>query len=289
MKSFKIITDSTVDLPKEYIEENDLRIVYLSYIIDDETYTGNKQLPVKEFYDKMRKGIMPTTSQANPDGVKKILEEELKENKEILCLVFSSGLSGTYNSFRIAAEEVLEENKDCEIIVVDTLAASLGEGLLVHKAVELRKAGKSLKETAQWVEENKLHLVHAFTVDDLFHLHRGGRVSKATAIVGSMINIKPILHVDNEGHLIALSKSRGRKKSLHALVDYMEEKLGSYAAQNDVVFISHGDCLEDANLVKEEVEKRFGIKNFLINEVGPTIGAHSGPGTVALFFMGDSR
>ena len=183
----------------------------------------------------------------------------------------------------------LEENKDCKIIVVDTLAASLGEGLLVHKAVELRKAGKSLEETAKWVEENKLHLVHAFTVDDLFHLHRGGRVSKATAIVGSMINIKPILHVDNEGHLIALSKSRGRKKSLHALVDYMEEKIGSYANQNDVIFISHGDCIEDANLVKEEVEKRFGIKKFLINEVGPTIGAHSGPGTVALFFLGESR
>lgn len=289
MKNFTIITDSTVDLPKEYIEENGLRIVYLSYIIGDETYTGDKQLPVKEFYDKMRKGIMPTTSQANPDTVKKILEEELQKNREILCLVFSSGLSGTYNSFRIAAEEVLEENKDCKIIVVDTLAASLGEGLLVHKAVELRKAGKSLEETAKWVEENKLHLVHAFTVDDLFHLHRGGRVSKATAIVGSMINIKPILHVDNEGHLIALSKSRGRKKSLHALVDYMEEKIGSYANQNDVIFISHGDCIEDANLVKEEVEKRFGIKKFLINEVGPTIGAHSGPGTVALFFLGESR
>lgn len=289
MKNFTIITDSTVDLPKEYIEENGLRIVYLSYIIGDETYTGDKQLPVKEFYDKMRKGIMPTTSQANPDTVKKILEEELQKNREILCLVFSSGLSGTYNSFRIAAEEVLEENKDCKIIVVDTLAASLGEGLLVHKAVELRKAGKSLEETAKWVEENKLHLVHAFTVDDLFHLHRGGRVSKATAIVGSMINIKPILHVDNEGHLIALSKSRGRKKSLHALVDYMEEKIGSYANQNDVIFISHGDCIEDANLVKEEVEKRFGIKKFLINEVGPTIGAHSGPGTVALFFLGENR
>lgn len=289
MKNFTIITDSTVDLPKEYIEENGLRIVYLSYIIGDETYTGDKQLPVKEFYDKMRKGIMPTTSQANPDTVKKILEEELQKNREILCLVFSSGLSGTYNSFRIAAEEVLEENKDCKIIVVDTLAASLGEGLLVHKAVELRKAGKSLEETAKWVEENKLNLVHAFTVDDLFHLHRGGRVSKATAIVGSMINIKPILHVDNEGHLIALSKSRGRKKSLHALVDYMEEKIGSYANQNDVIFISHGDCIEDANLVKEEVEKRFGIKKFLINEVGPTIGAHSGPGTVALFFLGENR
>ena len=286
---FKIITDSTTDLPKEYIERENLKIVHLSYLIDGETFTGDKQLPVKEFYAKMRKGMMPTTSQANPEDVKKVLEEELKDCKEILCLAFSSGLSGTCNSFCIAAEELMEENKGCKIIVVDTLAASLGEGLLVHKALQLQKEGKTLEETAQWVEENKLHLVHAFTVDDLFHLHRGGRVSKATAIVGSMINIKPILHVDDEGHLTALSKARGRKKSLHALVDYMEEKIGDYRDRNDTIFISHGDCLEDALLIKEEVEKRFGIKNFLINEVGPTIGAHSGPGTLALFFFGESR
>ncbi|MCI5585936.1 MAG: DegV family protein [Lachnospiraceae bacterium] len=289
MDSFKIVTDSTTDLPEEYIKENNLPIVYLSYIIDGETYTGDKQLDVKEFYQKMRQGIMPTTSQANPENVRKVLEEVLKENKSILCLAFSSGLSGTCNSFRIAAEELMEENKDYKIIVVDTLAASLGEGLLVHKALQLQKEGKSLEETAQWIEAHKLHLVHTFTVDDLFHLHRGGRVSKATAIVGSMINIKPILHVDNEGHLTAVSKVRGRKKALNSLVDYMEEKMGSFREKNDIIFISHGDCPDDANLVKTEIEKRFGIKSFLLNEVGPTIGAHSGPGTVALFFLGESR
>ena len=289
MGNFRIVTDSTTDLPAEYIEEKKLGIVHLSYIIDGETYTGEKQLGVKEFYDKMRKGMMPTTSQANPEDVKKVLEEVLKENKEILCLAFSSGLSGTCNSFRIAAEELMEEDKEAKIVVIDTLAASLGEGLLVHKAIKLKEEGKSLEETANWIEAHKLHLVHTFTVDDLFHLHRGGRVSKATAIVGSMINIKPILHVDNEGHLTALSKVRGRKKSLHALVDYMEEKMGNYRKENDMIFISHGDCIEDAFLVKEEIEKRFGIKDFLIHEVGPTIGAHSGPGTLALFFFGENR
>lgn len=289
MEGFKIVTDSTTDLPMEYIKENGLPIVHLSYIIDGETYTGDKQLEVKEFYEKMRRGMMPTTSQANPENVREVLEKVLVENRNILCLAFSSGLSGTYNSFRIAAEELMEEDKNCRIVVIDTLAASLGEGLLVHKALQLQKEGKSLEETAQWIEAHKLHLVHSFTVDDLFHLHRGGRVSKATAIVGSMINIKPILHVDNEGHLTAVSKVRGRKKALNSLVNYMEEKLGSFRDKNDVIFISHGDCLEDATVVKNEVEKRFGIKSFLINEVGPTIGAHAGPGTVALFFFGESR
>lgn len=289
MEGFKIVTDSTTDLPMEYIEENGLPIVHLSYIIDGETYTGDKQLEVKEFYEKMRRGVMPTTSQANPENVRAVLEKVLVENRNILCLAFSSGLSGTYNSFRIAAEELMEEDKSRRIVVIDTLAASLGEGLLVHKALQLQKEGKSLEETAQWIEAHKLHLVHSFTVDDLFHLHRGGRVSKATAIVGSMINIKPILHVDNEGHLTAVSKVRGRKKALNSLVNYMEEKLGDFRDKNDVIFISHGDCLEDATMVKNEVEKRFGIKGFLINAIGPTIGAHAGPGTVALFFFGESR
>ncbi len=289
MENFKIVTDTTTDLPEEYMKENGLSVVYIPYIIDGETYSGEKKLEVKEFYQKMRQGLMPTTSQPNPENVRQVLEKALEENKRLLCLAFSSGLSGTCNSFRIAADELMEERKDCKIIVVDTLAASMGEGLLVHKALQLQKEGKSLEETAQWIEENRLHLVHTFTVDDLFHLHRGGRVSKATAIVGSMINIKPILHVDNEGHLIAISKVRGRKKALHSLVDYMEEKLGSFREKNDIIFISHGDCLEDANLVKSEIEKRFGIKNFLLNDIGPTIGAHSGPGTVALFFLGESR
>ena len=175
------------------------------------------------------------------------------------------------------------------IIVIDSLCASLGEGLLVHKAVMLKESGKSFSETADWIEKNKLHIVHNFTVDDLNHLYRGGRVSKATAFLGTIVNIKPILHVDDEGHLIPLSKVRGRKKSLIALVDSMEQQMGTWKEKNDIVFISHGDSLADAKFVATLIKERFGIDSFLINYVGSTIGAHSGPGTIALFYLGDYR
>ena len=289
MEGFKIYTDSTADLPEDYIKEHDLSVMNLRYIIDGESYGTDKKLEVHAFYEMMRSGKMPTTSQVNPEEAKEYFLQSRKENKEILCMCFSSGLSGTYNSARIAAEEVMEEYPDTKIIVIDTLCASLGEGLLVHKAVQLRDSGKTLQETADWIEAHKLNLVHMFTVDDLNHLYRGGRVSKTVAIIGTLAGIKPILHVDDEGHLIPLRNVRGRKKSLLALVDDMEKKIGSFRDQNDIIFISHGDCIEDAEFVKEEVTKRFGIQSFIVNHVGPTIGAHSGPGTVALFFLGEIR
>ncbi len=289
MAEFKIITDTTADLPKEYIDRNGLGVMVLPYIIDGITYGLGQEMEVKEFYAAMRGGKMPTTSQVNPEAAREYLEKYLQESRELLVLSFSSGLSGTYGSVSLAARELMEERGDCKIIVLDTLAASLGEGLLVHKAVQLRSQGKSLEETAEWIEAHKLNLVHVFTVDDLFHLHRGGRVSKATAIVGTLAGIKPLLHVDDEGHLIALGKVRGRKKSLHSLVDMMEARIGSWRGENDCFFISHGDSLEDAEYVRELVKERFGIEECMINFVGPTIGAHSGPGTIALFFMGDVR
>ena len=234
---------------------------------------------------------MPTTSQINPEEAREYFEEYIKTDKEILHLAFSSGLSGTYNNMRIAAEEIMEEHPDCRIIVVDSLCASMGEGLFVHKAVKLRDEGKTIEETADWLRTNVQNFVHVFTVDDLFHLYRGGRVSKTAAVIGTMAGIKPKLHVDSEGHLIVIGKVRGRKKSLNALVDYMDEKMGSYLSENrqDYVFISHGDALEDAEYVRDQIKERFGISNFLINHIGPTVGAHSGPGTIALFFMGESR
>lgn len=287
---FKMITDSTADLPQEYLTEHNIDCMNLSYILDDVTYGHGKELDCKEFYAMMRAGKMPTTSQVNPEEAKEHFERCIKNGeKEILCLAFSSGLSGTYNSMRIAAEELQEQYPDVKIVVIDTLSASLGEGLLVHKAVMLREEGKSLYEVAEWVRGNIQHLVHVFTVDDLFHLYRGGRVSKTTAFVGTLAGIKPKLHVDNEGHLIPIGKVRGRKKSLHALVDYMEEKMGSYRQQNDIIFISHGDDLEAAEFVRDLIKERFGIETFMINNVGPTIGTHSGPGTIALFFMGEAR
>lgn len=289
MNTYVIMTDNMADLPESYIKEHELEVLSLSYILDGETYDRNHPLEVGEFYNRMRGGSMPTTSQVNPEQAKEAFTSCLEQGKDVLYIAFSSGLSGTYNSGKIAAEEIEEEGRfpDRKLVVLDSLSASLGEGLLVHKAVQLKEAGKSLEEVASWVEEHKLNLCHNFTVDDLFHLHRGGRVSKATAILGTMINIKPILHVDNEGHLIAIGKVRGRKKSLSALADRMGEQIKGF--ENPEVFISHGDCLEDAEYVEKLVRERFDVENFLINHVGPTIGAHSGPGTIALFFMGSPR
>ena len=291
MSTFKLVTDSTADLPQEYLDKFNIGCIKLTYAMEGKTYGGSgEEMDWKEFYRLMREeNKLPTTSQINPEEFKVYFEEVLKEYKDILYIAFSSGLSGTHNSALIAADMLKEEYPDCRIRVVDSLCASLGEGLFVHKAIMLKEAGKSMDEVADWLEANKLNLVHVFTVDDLHHLHRGGRVSKATAIIGTLAGIKPILHVDDEGHLIALSKVRGRKKSLHALVDLMEDKISEYHGENDMVMISHGDALEDAELVKAEIEKRFGIKEFLINNIGPTIGSHAGPGTIALFFMGTKR
>ena len=258
MEDFKIITDTTADLPESYIRENELGIMVVPYIMDGIPQGEERKMEVKEFYDRMRGGMMPTTSQINPETAKEYLNGFLEESRQLLVLSFSSGLSGTCGNVSLAAREIMEERPDCRIVVADTLCASLGEGLLVHKAVQLKKAGKSLDETEQWVEAHKENLVHVFTVDDLFHLHRGGRVSKATAIVGTLAGIKPLLHVDEQGHLTAVGKVRGRKKSLQSLVDMMEKQVGSWRDKNDCIFISHGDCAEDADYVKQLVEERFG-------------------------------
>ena len=290
MKNFIITTDTTADLPASYVTEHHLGMMSLPYTIEDHTYTWENPLPVKEFYDKMRSGALPTTSQSNPEEASAMFEKLiLEQDVDILHIAFSSGLSGSYNSCRLAALDLAEKYPDNRIIVIDSLCASMGEGLLVHKAVTLKESGKTIDEVAAWLEENKLHLVHNFTVDDLFHLYRGGRVSKTAAFVGTMINLKPILHVDNDGHLIPLAKVRGRKKSLIALVDSMEKQAGSWRDKNDIIFISHGDCEQDAQYVADLIKKRMGYDSFLLNYVGPTIGAHTGPGVVALFYMGDYR
>lgn len=289
---FKILTDSTADLPESYLQQHNIGCMPISYILDGVTYGRDRQLGWEEFYAMMRsEGKMPTTSQINPAEAKEYFEEYIKTDKEILHLAFSSGLSGTCSNLRMAAEEIMEEHPDVKIMVVDSLGASMGEGLFVHKAVMLRESGKSMEETARWMEEHVQNFVHVFTVDDLFHLYRGGRVSRTAAVIGTLASIKPKLHVDREGHLVVIGKIRGRKKSLNALVDYMEEKMGTWTQENreDIVFISHGDALEDAEYVRERIKERLGFRNFMINPIGPTIGAHSGPGTVALFFMGESR
>lgn len=289
MSEYKITTDNTADLPYSYYGEHDIEYMYLTYQLEGKTYGKGQELDFKEFYEKMRNGSMPTTSQVNSEEAKEVLRPFLEEGKDILHLSFSSGLSGSYNSVRLAAEELREEFPERKIIVIDSLCASLGEGLFVDKAVELKDSGMTIDENAAWLEEHKLNFCHVFTVDDLFHLHRGGRVSKVAAVLGTMINLKPLLHVDNEGHLIPVSKVRGRKKSLAGLVSMMEERVGSWKDKNTKIFISHGDCQEDAEYVAKLVKEKFGYDTFLINTIGATIGTHSGPGTVALFFMGDYR
>lgn len=290
MKDFFIVTDSTTDLPDDYILQHNIPVFHLSYTILDETYSGEKQLPYKEFYALMRDGNIPKTSQINPEEAKEKLAELLKETNNILYLAFSSGLSGTYNSGRLAAEELMDENPDANIVVIDTKCASMGEALPVYKAVKMAEEGKSFDEICEWCNKHILNFTHVFTVDDLNHLFRGGRVSRTSAVVGTVLNIKPVLHVDEEGHLIPISKERGRKKALQYLIDYMDKKMGSFKEENnDMIFISHGDCLEDALFVRDEISKKFGFKNFMINHIGPTIGSHAGPGTVALFFMGEER
>lgn len=287
MGNFIITTDTTSDLPEEYLKENSLNTLPLYYNFNGTVYGGDNNLDSKIFYDMMRGGAMPTTMAANPESAGELFSLLIDQGYDILHIAFSSGLSSSYSAAATAAREICDERPEAKIIVIDSLSASLGEGLLVHKASQMKNSGKSIDEVADWVEKNKLHLCHLFTVNDLHHLHRGGRVSKTTAIIGTLINVKPVLHVDNDGHLVPLNNVRGRKKALVALVDQMEARVKGY--DNDIVFISHGDCIDDATYVAELIKERFDIDNSLINYVSPTIGAHSGPGTVALFFMGDYR
>lgn len=285
---FIITTDTTCDLPEGFAAQDELALLYMQYTLDGVTYDGKtSKLPPEEFYAAMRRGSMPQTAQINPAQATECFEGYLKSGISVLHISFSSALSGSCGNCKMAAAELNEKYRDSKVIVVDSLAASMGEGLLVYYALEMKRAGKSMEEIAQWLEDNKLHLCHFFTVNDLFHLHRGGRVSKAAAIVGTALGIKPVLHVDNEGRLVPIGKVRGRKQALTALVDNMGNTLGEM--ENEVVFISHGDCLEDAEYVKQLVSERFGIKRFLLYYIGPVVGTHSGPGTVALFFLGENR
>lgn len=289
MKNYVITTDTTCDLPQEYLKEHNITLLPLYYNFDGTVYGGKNDLKPKEFYDKMRGGAMPSTMAVNPDTAKEVFTDLLSQGYDILHIAFSSALSGSCSVSATVARDLCEEISGAKIIVIDSLCASLGEGLLIHKAVKLKEEGKTIDELADWLDNNKLQLCHIFTVDDLHHLHRGGRVSKATAIIGTLINVKPILHVDNDGRLIPLHNVRGRKKALLALVENMEKRIASSQYKNDIVFISHGDCIEDAEYVAALVKERIGINDILINYVSPTIGAHSGPGTVSIFFMGNPR
>ena len=286
MSAYKIITDSCADLTNQMIDALHISTIPLTVVFKGETRNDCVDDSIKEVYDGLRAGEVATTSAANPDGWAGVIEPVLQEGMDALVLAFSSGLSTTYQSAVIAASDLAEKYPERKILVVDTLCASLGQGLLVWYACKKRDEGLSLEELCTWVEENKLHLCHWFTVDDLMYLKRGGRVSAATALVGTMLQIKPVLHVDDEGHLINVAKARGRKASIDALAKKVGEA-GNY--DNSTCFISHGDCLEDAQYLAEVLKSKYGVKEVVIGYVGAVIGSHAGPGVLALFFMGDHR
>ena len=289
--SFAIVTDSSSNLPEDIIDQHDLTVLPLTFMVDGEEYRSylkGEKTDLSQFYTMMREGKVITTSLPNLKESRETIEALLKDGRDVLYLGFSSGLSGTYQAIELLLSELAGLYPERTVTSVDTLAASGGEGLLVTYAAKMREGGASLAEVRDWVEDRKLHLAHWFTVDDLMFLFRGGRVSRTSAWAGTLLNIKPVMHVDDEGHLIPLEKVRGRKKSLKALVDHMEQTAMSPVA-DQTVFITHGDCLEDAEYVADLVRERFGVSDVLINWVDPVIGAHSGPGTMALFFLASER
>ncbi len=288
MSNYVIFTDSACDIKPELLNKWGVPFISLTFRFEgDENEYSNNDMTADDFYAKMREGGIAKTSAINPEAFAKAFEEILKQGSDILYLGFSSGLSTTYNSGRIAADELAEKYPERKIICVDTLAASAGQGMLVYLAAEKKNSGADIEETAQYIEDIKLKLCHWFTVDDLVYLKRGGRISPTVAFVGNLLGIKPVLHVDNDGHLINMFKVRGRKASIAALAD----KLGELALdkKDGTVFISHGDCLSDVKILEETLKKSYGAKVNVIADVGPVIGAHSGPGTIALFFVGKER
>ena len=291
MREYVLMTDSCCDLPDQMAKDLQLEVLPLTMHMDGQDYPNTLDgaaISNEEFYRRIRAGKMATTSAVNVGQFEDAMSAILEQGKDILCISFSSALSTTYQSACIAAESVQAKYPEGRIRVIDSLSASLGQGLLMyltaHKKLE---ENLTLDQLGDWVEENKLHVCHWFTVDDLNHLKRGGRVSGAAAFFGTMLNIKPVLHVDDAGHLIPMEKVRGRKASLDALVAHMEKDAVDPASQT--VFISHGDCEADAEFVADEVRRRFGVQDIYINYVGPVIGNHSGPGTLALFFLGSRR
>jgi DegV family protein with EDD domain len=289
MRDFVITADSNCDLLPEYIKEKKIGIIPHYYDINGITYGDEINLTPKEFYDKMREGLMPTTMASNPAVIRETFKKYVDQGLDVLHISFSSTLSGGHSNVATGAIEICEENPGAKIYVLDSLNASMGEGLVIRKAVQLKEAGKGIDEIAEWIEANKLKFGVQFTVNDLFHLQRGGRVSKMTAIVGSMINVKPILVINNDGALVPAGTVRGRKKSLSTIVSNMEAQLGNQKQEDNTICVVHGDALEDAEYVAGLIRERLHTDNIIINSISPSIGAHSGPGAIGICYFGTGR
>ena len=287
--SYALVTDSSADLPFTYYEEHGIGCISIQVTIGDKTCNddGGRTLKYTDFYNQMRDGAVTTTSQINPEDFIRFFEPILGEGKDVLYIAFSSGLSGSYASACVAAKELAQRYPDRRVEVFDSLCASLGQGLLVDCARRMRDDGKDIDEILTWLGENSLKLHHFVTVHDLHHLHRGGRVSRTSAMVGTLIGIKPMIFLNSEGKLIVCGRKRGRKSSLEELLNYMDKYVSD--SELDTIAVSHSDCEQDARNVAEMVKKRFNVKRAIINFIGPVIGAHTGIGTVALFFLGKKR
>ncbi len=286
---FDIVTDSACDMTEEYLRAHGVDYLKLGFTMNNVNYGGEdgEKIAEKDFYDKLRRGAMPTTYQVTSESAKTRMEAHLAKGKDVLALAFSSGLSGTYGSYVIAARELKEKYPERQIVVIDTLCASMGQGLLVDYACKKADTGATIEETAAYVEDLKLHIAHHFTVDSLFHLMRGGRVSSVTALVGSLLKIKPVMYVNDEGKLVVKSKAMGRKKALSVLLENMVASAD--IDENDPIFISHGDCLDEVMTLKDMIKAKFPKNEVVINYIGSVIGAHAGAGTIALFHKGKQR
>ncbi len=287
MRDYVIFTDSSCDLPASLVKEWGIEVLSLEVSIEGIGTFLNHEIEPAKFYGYLRDKRPVKTAAANMERFATAFEKIVSEGKDILYIGFSTGLSATYVAGKNAAEEVMEKHPECKILTVDSLCAALGQGLLVKYAVDKKNTGATLEELAAYVEGLKLNLAHWFTVEDLFFLKRGGRVSAATAVMGTVLQIKPVMHVDNEGRLINMAKARGRDASIKALVERMKQTV--IDPEKQTIYICHGDCYDDAKKLADMVTAEFGITDILIDYVGPVIGAHSGPGTLALFFIGRER
>ena len=290
MNDFVIMTDSSCDLPADLAAKMELTVLPLFVYINDKKYANyldGREISFTDIYAQLRTKCPAKTSAVNMNDFMKPMEELLQAGKDVLYIGFSSGLSGTYNAGAAAAKELADRYPERKVYAVDSLCASLGQGLLIYHAWQEKQKGKTIEEVRDFTEATKLHLCHWFTIDDLMFLKRGGRVSGTTAVVGSMLNIKPVMHVDNDGHLIKVSTARGRKASIKARADEAGKR--GIDLEKQVIFISHGDCADEANYLADIMRTRFHVKDVVVNYVGPVIGAHSGPGTIALFFLGSER
>lgn len=290
MRDYIIVTDATSDIPNEMANELNVKVVPMSFSLGEKNYNhypDYRELDIKTFYDKQRAGQTSLTTQINVAVYLDFFEEIIKSDKDVLYISFSSALSSTYQSSVLAAKELNEKYPDFKIITIDSKAATLGETLLVKVAAQKKSEGMNIEDLSKWVDENHLKVCHYFTVDDLNHLKRGGRMTAMTAFIGTALDIKPILHVNDEGKLIPLDKVRGRKKALKVLFNYLAEL--SENLEEQTVFIGHGDCIEDARYLESLIKEAYKVKEVIIHPIGPIIGSHTGPGAITLFFLGKHR